>query len=194
MHACKHCAIPLPVSSASICGACSKRDLYFDQAFAPFVFDQFIREAVYQFKFNSKLNYGKLLAHLLVQSIHNQNLTIPDVIVPVLLHRKRLRKRGFNQALEIARVLSKQIGGVISVQDILRARETHAQMELAAKHRHANVKDAFTLSVPKPLFKSRHVVIIDDVMTTGNTVNEVAKRINMAGAERVDVWCVARVV
>lgn len=192
-HACKRCALPLPMNSSSVCGACSNRTLYFDHAFAPFQFEQFVREAVYQFKFNNRLNYGKLLAQLLGRYIQKQNLAIPDVLIPVPLHGKRIRRRGFNQALEIARVLNKQINSSISVKDIQRVRETRAQMGLPAKHRHANVKDAFMLQASKSPFKGQHVTVVDDVMTTGNTVNEIAKCIKNAGAERIEVWCIARV-
>lgn len=192
-HACARCAMPLPTNSPSYCGFCINRNLYFDQTFASFIFDQFVREAVYQFKFNHRLNYGKLLAQLLARYIQNQNLAKPDVLIPVPLHRKRLRERGFNQALEIVRILDKQINSTISVKDIRRVRETHAQMKLPAKHRHANVKDAFKLRTSNSSFKGQHVIVVDDVMTTGNTVNEVAKCIKNAGAERIDVWCIARV-
>ena len=115
-YACKRCALPLAVENSSVCGACSNRKIYFDHAFVPFLYDQFIRESIHQFKFNHKLNYGKLLASLLLQQIQQQQLTIPDVLLPVPLHRDRIRKRGFNQALEIARTLSKHIGCTISTK------------------------------------------------------------------------------
>ena len=192
-HACTRCALPLPTSSSTACGACSNRDLYFDQAFTPFLFAQFVREAVYQFKFHNKLNYGKLLAELFLRHLQKQNLTLPDILIPVPLHRRRLRKRGFNQALELARGLGKQINRPVSYKDIQRVRETHVQMELSAKNRYVNVKDAFKLRESKSSFKDQHVVIVDDVMTTGNTVNEVAKCLRKADAKCIDVWCIARV-
>jgi len=192
-HACMRCALPLPTGSSSVCGSCSNRNLYFDQAFAPFLFDHFVREAVHQFKFNSKLNYGKLLAQLLTRYIQEQNLAAPDVLIPVPLHRKRLRRRGFNQALEIVRVINNQINSAISIKEVQRVRETRVQMELPAKNRYANVKNAFQLHSTNSNFNGKHVAIIDDVMTTGNTVNEVARCIKKVGAGRVDIWCIARV-
>ncbi len=191
-HACMRCASPLSGASAAVCGACSNRDLYFDSALAPLLFDQFVRDAVYQFKFSNKLNYGILLARLLERHIRKQDLTAPDVLLPVPLHRRRLRKRGFNQALQIARTLNKSLNSSISFKDVRRIRETHAQMELPAAERYANVRNAFALRTSKPLFKGKCVAVIDDVMTTGSTVNELAKCVKKAGAEKVHVWCVAR--
>ncbi len=191
--ACKRCALPLATESASICGACSNRKIYFDQAFVPLLFDEFVRDAIHQFKFNHKLNYGKLLATLLLRQILLHQLTLPDVLIPVPLHRNRIRNRGFNQALEIARILNKQIGSTINKKNIRRVRSTHAQMDLPAAKRQANVKNAFQLLTTDSSLKGKHVVIIDDVMTTGSTVNEVAKCLKKAQARQIDVWCIARV-
>ncbi len=191
--ACRRCALPLQTNNAAVCGACSNRNIYFEQAFTPFIFEHFVKKAVYQFKFNSKLNYGKLLAQLLTHYIQKHNVVIPDTLIPVPLHGRRLRKRGFNQALEIARIVGRHVGCAISFKDVRRARETRVQMELSANNRYANVKNAFMLQTSKPSFTGQHVAIVDDVMTTGNTVNEVARCVKKAGAKRVDVWCIARV-
>ena len=192
-YACQRCAQPLTSGNANLCGACRNKKLHFDQACAPFQFEDFIRDAVYQIKFNQKLNQGKLLAHLFVKHIDKQRLNIPEIIIPVPLHKKRLRKRGYNQALEIARIVSKEIDCELLCREIYRNRDTNVQMDLPAKQRHKNVKNAFSLKENATTFKNKHVCIMDDVMTTGNTVNEVAKCIKSAGAKRIDVWCIARV-
>ncbi len=191
--ACQRCALPLKSDNAKICGACSNRELNFEQSIAPFQFEGFIRESVYQFKFNQKLNQGKLLAQLFLRHIETIKVEIPDVIIPVPLHRKRLRKRGYNQALEIARIFSKQLGCDLSYQSVFRNRDTSVQMDLPAKQRYKNVKGAFSINKEACELTNKHVCIVDDVMTTGNTVNEVAKCLRKVGAERIDVWCVARV-
>lgn len=192
-HACKRCACPLPDTDAETCGACSDRDMYFDRAVVPFLFDKFIQEAIYNFKFNAKLNYGGLLARLLAQHVRQRRMETPDLLVPVPLHPKRLRRRGFNQALEISRILNKITRCSVSFGDVRRIRETRAQMELPAPQREANVKNAFALKTSKSSFGGKRVAIIDDVMTTGSTVNEVAKCLRKAGAEEIHVWVVARV-
>ena len=191
-YACQQCALPLPSMDMRLCGPCSSREYYFDQAYAPFKFEGFIRDAIYQFKFNQKLNYGKLLARLLSNHIKKQQLQIPDVIIPVPLHKKRLRKRGYNQALEITRILGNELRCNYSYHDIYRNRDTTVQMDLPAKQRYKNVKDAFSLK-ENSTFNNKHICIVDDVMTTGNTVNEMAKCLTEAKAAKIDVWCIARV-
>jgi len=183
----------LPSGDAKSCGACSKRELYFDHATAAFQFEGFIQDAVYQFKFNQKLNQGKLLAQLLLSYVKANEIDTPDIIIPVPLHKNRIRQRGYNQALEIARIISVNLGCELSYNEIFRNRDTSVQMELPAKQRAKNVKGAFSAKIRSTMLKNKHVCIIDDVMTTGNTVNEVAKSIRKAGAIKVDVWCVARV-
>lgn len=192
-YACSRCALPLSSSNAAVCGACSNRELYFDYASTPFHFDGFIRDAIYQFKFNHKLNQGKLLAELLLRHIEEQQLEVPELIISVPLHKKRMRQRGYNQALEIARIVSKELGNELDYDSVYRNRDTSVQMDLPAKQRHKNVKDAFSVKENSTILKNKHVCIIDDVMTTGNTVNEVAKCMRKAGVERVGVWCIARV-
>ena len=191
-NACKRCALPLTTESSFGCGACNNRKLFFDQAFVPFLNDEFIRECIHQFKFNNRLNHGKLLATLLLNKIKEGHFTIPNVLLPVPLYRNRIKQRGFNQALEIARIVNKEFNCSVSTKDIRRVRNTKAQMELPATKRHTNVKNAFQLTTYKAKFKDKHVAIIDDVMTTGSTVNEVAKCLRDVNARRIDVWCIAR--
>ena len=190
---CQRCALPLPSGNAPLCGACSNKKLFFDYTYSPFLYKDFIQEAITQFKFNQKINYGKLLANLIGQSIEKENLEIPDVIIAVPLHKKRIKSRGFNQSLEIAKLLGKRFNTKVLLNAVKRVRETQAQMELPAKQRVRNVKNAFGLNNNKFDFKNKHVVIVDDVMTTGSTVNEVAKCVRYAGANKVGIWCVARV-
>lgn len=191
-YSCKRCARPLADDDAETCGSCDNQDIYFDRTFAPFLFDQFIREAIYEFKFNGKLNYGMLLARLLARYVRQRQLEAPDMLVPVPLYHKRLRKRGFNQALKVARVLGKSIHCPVSFKDVRRIRETQEQMELPAAQRYANVRNAFALRTSRSPFNGKRVAVIDDVMTTGNTVNEMAKCLRRAGAKEIHVWVIAR--
>jgi len=196
-NACDVCALPLeekPHSSSLLCGKCaSKHTWQFDHAYAPLLYEEFVRTAVHKFKFNYKLNYGKLLAELLARHVIENNISIPEILIPVPLHKKRIQQRGFNQALEIAKILAKQFDCAVSKNAIQRTRETKTQVELAVNKRKANVKNAFKLRQAENFAGVKHVTIIDDVMTTGATVNELAKCVKSAGIARVDVWCVARV-
>ncbi len=195
-NACEVCALPLaqkPQQGSLLCGACSTRSFNFNRAYAPFIYEDFVRTAVHQFKFNSKLNYGKLLAQLLAQHIVKNNIPTPEILIPVPLYKNRIKQRGFNQALEISKILAKQFDCLVSKQAICRMRETKTQMELPASKRKANVKNAFKMRSVESLSAAKHAVIVDDVMTTGSTVNEVARCVKAAGVSNVDVWCIARV-
>jgi ComF family protein len=113
----------------------------------------------------------------------------PDCLIPVPLHKTRYWQRGFNQSLEIARVVAKQRNIALRYDICQRHRATQQQTQLTAKQRRSNVKNAFALIRPVPF---QHIVLIDDVMTTGSTVNELARLFKQAGVPRVDVWVCAR--
>ncbi len=104
------------------------------------------------------------------------------------LHATRLRERGYNQALELARPISSRLDIPIDYQSCTRARATPAQSALSARERSANVKGAFQVSQP---LTARHVAIIDDVMTTGHTADELARMLQKTGVERIDIWVCA---
>ncbi|MEO6696465.1 MAG: phosphoribosyltransferase family protein, partial [Gammaproteobacteria bacterium] len=105
------------------------------------------------------------------------------------LHRARLRQRGFNQSLEIARPLARRLNIPVDYQSCERVRNTSAQSLLPAGERHKNIKGAFRVTHP---IAARHVAIVDDVMTTGHTVQELAATLRKSGVRRVDVWVLAR--
>jgi ComF family protein len=112
------------------------------------------------------------------------------LILPVPLHRARLRQRGFNQALELARPLGRSLGVPVRHGLLLRARATAAQSELDAAARRRNVRGAFAVHAGAAL--PSHVAVLDDVMTTGATLAECVRALKRAGAQRVDVWALAR--
>ena len=114
----------------------------------------------------------------------------PDVLIPVPLHPKRLRYRGYNQSLELAKCLTRQTGILFNHTACQRIKNTRPQVGLSAFDRQTNIKDAFTVRRLKPHWQ--HIAIIDDVMTTGGTVKELTNQLINAGVQRVDVWCCAR--
>ena len=126
---------------------------------------------------------GILLSKKIVRNY--QADTLPQAIVPVPLHNKRLRARGFNQAIEIAKPLAKTLHLPILRHHVCRHRHTPAQAELTAKQRLSNVKQAF--SIKKPI-KFSHIAIVDDVITTASTVTELAQLLHQHGVERIDIW------
>ena len=141
-----------------------------------------------RFKFHGDLAAGALAATLLSWSLDPAEA--PQALLPVPLHRGRLRQRGYDQALELARALSAQCGIPLLANRLRRVRRTLPQTELGADARLRNVQGAFALRGRQPW--PRHVALVDDVMTTGATLAECAHVLLEAGVARVDVWTVAR--
>jgi ComF family protein len=187
--ACQRCALPLAVA-APLCAACVKTAPPFTLAWAPFRYGHPLDLLEARFKFRADLAAGRVLADLLVERARLDEPPIPDAIVPVPLHRTRLRARGYNQALELARPLARAFGIPLRHDLLLRARATDAQSALDAKARRRNVRGAFVFADGAPL--PAHVALFDDVMTTGATLREAALTLRRAGVARVDAWVLAR--
>lgn len=141
-----------------------------------------------QMKFHQKLDLVPLLAGFIVDEVTQREGDMPELIVPVPMHRVRLRQRGYNQALELARELSKRLGIPLDWRSCRRQRHTVAQTSLQGKERRKNLRGAFALQGKLP----SHVAIVDDVVTTGATVQEFALTLRRAGVETVEVWACAR--
>jgi ComF family protein len=135
-------------------------------------------------KFGAQFKSARLLGSLLSEYV-DKSAEKPECILPVPLHKSRYRERGFNQALEIARTVSRNLQIPIDFTSIIRHKDTPHQTGFSAKKRRQNLRRAF--SVQKAV-NAQHVAILDDVMTTGSTVNEVAAVLKQAGVSRVDVW------
>lgn len=188
--ACRVCALPLTVPG--VCGHCSHRTPNFARSHAIFHYASPVDFFIQRLKFNSKLNYARLLGFLmareLAQRYSSDTDDLPKIIIPVPLHPARLRDRGYNQALELARPISTLFNIPIDYSCCVRIHNTALQSDLPAKSRRKNVKGAFRMQA----VEADHVVIIDDVMTTGYTVNELAGVIRSTGVGRVDIWACAR--
>ena len=113
----------------------------------------------------------------------------PELLIPIPLHNQRYRQRRFNQATEIARPISRLLGIPLNLNACVRIRDTTPQFDLPAKLRKKNLRKAFAM---KKAICANHIAIIDDVVTTGNTVNELAKVVRRSGVERIDIWSFAR--
>ena len=184
---CGRCALPLEVP-APLCGRCVRRAPPWDAAWAPFRYAYPLDRLEMRFKFGADLAAGKLLASLWSGS-HTQG-ECPQAIIPVPLHRARLRSRGYNQALEIARPLAKALRIPLLRDALQRTRATDAQTELSALQRRRNVRGAFAARFDKEV--PQHVAVLDDVFTTGATLSECTRVLKRAGVQRVDVWALAR--
>jgi len=177
-------AIDIP----QLCGRCLKQSPSFDETYAPFLYQSQMSYLIAQLKFANDYKNARLLASLLAAHIAD-SAELPDCLLPVPLHPKRYRERGFNQSIEIARHLSRQLHIPLDLDSCIRSRDTVHQTGLPAKQRRKNMRQAFKLV--KPL-AYRHVAIIDDVMTTGATASTLAAALKQGGVNRVDVWVCAR--
>ena len=176
------------VSTPSLCGHCISTPPAFDETYAPFVYQAEIRHLVTKLKFGGHTKNARLLGLLLADHL-KQSAQLPELIIPVPLYKTRYRERGFNQALEIGRTVAKELNIPLDITSCQRTHDTPHQIGLTALQRRKNLEKAFTLIKP---IKAQHVAILDDVMTTGSTVHELASLLKKAGVERVDVWVCAR--
>lgn len=188
-HACSICAGPLPLLPTPVCGSCLRRRPPFDAAYAAFRYAWPADRMLQQFKFHAHLAAGRVLALALADYLTLRNAPVPDLIVPVPLHRKRLRRRGFNQAAELARVLGPAFGVPVYPTGLRRVRATASQRGLGRRERRRNLRGAFECSRP---VAHLHVGVVDDVVTTASTVSEAARSLHRAGAARVTVYALAR--
>lgn len=181
----------------AVCKPCQEELPYFSGRRAPgnnvlrvFSYRDPIRKLINQLKFGQRLDRARLLADLMLPMIKQQyqGQTLPTRLLPVPLHRKRLRTRGYNQAAEIARPLAKQLGIKLDVHSLVRTRHTKAQAQLNATQRSRNTRDAFLL---KYTCHDQHIVLLDDVMTTGHTIQACLAALKNAAIPRVDIWCCA---
>lgn len=184
---CARCALPL-ATPAALCGECQRRAPPWDAAWAPFRYGWPLDRLESRYKFAADLAAGRVLSTLWQRE--PCPVERPALLLPVPLHRQRLRQRGYNQALELAAPLAKTWHMPLRHDVLLRERATHAQTELDAAGRRRNVRGAFKLrdGIALPL----HVAILDDVMTTGATLAECARVLRRAGVQQIDVWALAR--
>lgn len=187
---CPSCAEPLSIHTKQpLCGKCLKSSPAYDLALSPYLYQAPISNLITRFKFHSDLCAGQLLAKLLADHLQQELTQLPGCIIPVPLHSTRLMQRGFNQSHELAGFVAKQLSLPVLTGYCIRQRHTDSQSGLDEKQRKQNIRRAFTMVKALPY---QHVAIIDDVMTTGNTVNELAKVLRQGGATMIQVWCVSR--
>lgn len=184
-HQCFVCALPLPESG--ICGACLAKPPAFDRSVAAMRYAFPVDALLHSLKYQANLAMASVLADLLIARVDPDAL--PDFIVPMPLHPARLRERGFNQALEIARRVSRKSGVALLPGICRRIKDTPSQTGLPWKEREKNIRNAFSCEAD---LRGKHVAMLDDVMTTGATMNELAKALRKSGAARVSGWVVAR--
>ncbi len=191
---CHVCSEPFEgaIDSAFRCPNCADRRFRFDHAVAAYQSRGAVRDAIHQFKYNGFMHLRHPLASWLGEGLADERMRTPqiDVLVPVPLHPRRRRERGFNQAQVLASIAGKRAG--LAVEALLRRRRyTTTQTHFDRRERVENLRGAFVLT-RRAQVKARHLVLVDDVFTTGSTADECALTLRKAGAASVRVLCVAR--
>ena len=187
LHYCTQCGLKIEGEASKICGACQQKPPFYDSIIAAYRYEYAIKHLITEFKFYKKLRNADLLGKLLAKHINKQQL--PEYLIPVPMHRKRLTQRGFNQAMELCHVLSKELNIPILSNAIIKKKATEAQANLTAKQRRQNLKGSFAIN---EVINAQHIAIVDDVMTTGATMNELAKLLKKAGVKHIQAWVCAR--
>ncbi len=190
--ACPRCALALAATDASgLCRRCAAQPPRFHRALAPLAYEYPADRLLLGLKFGGRAHLARALARQIAVKVREEAerglLDMPDALVPVPLHPKRLAERGFNQAEEIARFVGRDLGVPVRPKICRRVRPTKMQSRLSDEERRANVAGAFLCSETP-----RRPAIVDDVITTGATVDAMAGALATAGAEHLQVWAVAR--
>lgn len=190
---CSRCAEPLPdaIGRDTLCGACQRDPPPYHRCRTAFRYQYPLPHLIAEAKFRSRFNVIRVLGQCLAATLVDAEVGARGSVrlIPVPLHPNRLRERGYNQSLELARVLARELPLTIDTRSSIRARPTRPQIELTLKERADNVKDAFQVVQP---IDDEPIVILDDVVTTGSTVSALARVLLAAGARSVEVWAVAR--
>ncbi len=189
--ACPQCATPMAHSDSSgqRCGACQKRPPVFSRTHALYRYARPIDGFVQALKYGHRLELARVFGQHLAEALAPRVVGSVDLIVPVPLHRARLRERGYNQSLELARPIAARLSLPLDYRCLWRTRPTAPQASLALAERQRNVRGAFAAA---PSVAKLRVAVVDDVMTTGHTVNAAARSLHVAGAKDVQVWVLAR--
>jgi ComF family protein len=192
---CNRCGKPFhsEIVTDHLCGECLTRKKYLGCARSVGYYDGVLRKAIHLLKYKLKSNLAVPLGNIMANQMHSFfSATEYHLILPVPLHPRRLRERGFNQALALARVIGKKYRINLDNYNLTRHRETKPQVGLSQHARKNNVKDAFSL-LKRDRIIDKNVLLVDDVYTSGNTVEECAKVLVRAGAHKADVLTLARV-
>jgi ComF family protein len=187
---CPQCGLQTQISG-SICGNCLSYTPDFDATHTLFTYDFPVDRLLQHYKYNNSLHLSHTFAQLLYENKLKRLSGIDkiDLIIPMPMHPTRLKERGFNQALEIARILSKRTHIKLDYSLCKRSKHTPPQASLPLKERIKNIRDAFDC---QQNVDGLNIAIVDDVMTTGASLNELAKTLKQAGATHVECWAIAR--
>ncbi len=192
---CGGCGAPLQHFSR-YCGRCGNNEFAWDRMVIVGHYDESLSRLIHRFKYQKQFWLDRTLACLLLLSVYearrNHGLTFPQAIIPVPLYHLRQWQRGYNQADLLAKTISRWLEIPCLSHIVKRVKHTHTQRGLSAAIRRQNLKNAFKIDLSKP-FPYQRVALLDDVITTGSTLNEIAKLLRSLGVREIQVWGLARV-
>lgn len=185
MQRCPVCALPTP--SGEVCGHCLQTPPAYQHALAVFGYHFPVDKLIQTMKYQEQLALSGIFAEKLLARIDRAHL--PDYLIPMPLHPAKLKQRGFNQALLLAKPLAYALSIPLLSNTCHRLRDTPSQTDLPWDERSKNVKDAFGCDMD---LTGKHIALLDDVMTTGASLNELARAVQKCGATYISAWVVAR--
>lgn len=188
---CPTCGKPTyEVNNSGKCGYCANRSFYFNRAFSALEFRGVLRKTIYRYKFESKPYMYKTFGELMLRAFIRENVRDIDVIVPVPLHHSRKAERGYNQSQLLAKYLSSKLDIPLDIKNLKRMKSTKIQNKLDRLERQQNVNGAFIVKNSN-VFKSKRVLLVDDIFTTGATVNECSRVLSDSGTKEIIVITIA---
>jgi ComF family protein len=182
-NACPQCGLS---STGQLCGSCISSPPDFDATISIFLYDFPIEAMMQRYKYGNMLSLCAFFGQMLSEKVSTDSV---DLIIPMPMHPQRLKERGFNQALEISKILSISHEEKLDYRSSGRQKLTPPQASLPLKERVKNIKGAFNVNTD---LTGKRIAIVDDVMTTGASLNELAKTLKKAGAAHVECWVIAR--
>lgn len=184
---CPVCALPTP--EGQVCGHCLSKPPLYTRTSAAFSYGYPLDKLIQGMKYGDQLPLAHEFAKTLALRVRNDDR--PDYVIPMPLHPAKLRERGYNQSMLVAAAISRQLKIELLPNAAKRTRNTPAQSALPWKDREKNVRDAFSCDTD---LRGKHVVLVDDVLTTGASMNALAKAVKKSGAAEISVWVVARTI
>jgi len=183
-HGCHQCGQPI-AASQDYCGRCLNAPPYFDICFCPFSYQDEIKRLIQDFKYYEQPQLSSALAAMFTKELHDNAIELPQLLIPVPCHISRLRARGYNQSQLLALALSKQLDIPIDLKVIVKNKKTEPQVNQTVKNRRNNLRNCFKM---QKTISAKSVAIIDDVVTTGATANEIAKILKKNGVDYIQIW------
>ena len=187
---CKKCGKILENEEEEYCSDCRKRNLYYNEGRAVFLYDDNMRRSIYQFKYNNKREYAGFYANEILKVLAKDiKRWRGEALIPIPIHKKKRKARGFNQAEVLAGELAGDLQISVRNDIIIREKNTSAQKLLTLQERQNNLKNAF--KIVNNDVKLNSIILIDDIYTTGCTINEAAKLLKKTGISNIYFICIA---